>query len=81
MLTSQLCLQLALHLAACEHAVSALDAQYQLLAPLKQLERSLRVGVEARIGTKATEGLTLFIGPALDWQLRSRVYFSIEGKF
>lgn len=81
MLTSQLCLQLALHVSACEHAIEAADRQYQLLAPLHRLEQYARVGLEGYVGKKTLDGITFFVGPALDWQLNSRVYFVIEGRF
>jgi hypothetical protein len=81
MLASSLCLQLALHLSACEHALGALDSQYQLFEPVRRIERMARIGLEQQFGTATVKGFTIFLGPALDWQLRSRIYLSIEGKF
>ena len=82
MLASSLCLSLALHVAACEHALAATDAQVPwLFAPVRQLERSARLGLEGFVGKRTADGLTFFIGPALDWQLRAQVYLSIEGRF
>jgi hypothetical protein len=81
LLTSSLCLQLALHLSACEHALKAADSQYHLLEPLRRLEEYARVGVEGYVGKKTLDGITVFVGPALDWQLNGKLYFLIEGRF
>lgn len=81
MLTASLCLQLALHVTACEQALNALDAQYKLLEPARVIEHSMRIGLEKRIGKRGVDGITLFLGPAIDWQTNSRIYLSIKGDF
>ena len=81
MVIEQICLQLALHLSACQHAIEAADAQYEIARPLHEIERKARVGLEGYVGKKTLEGITFFVGPALDWQLNSRIYFVIEGRF
>lgn len=82
MLTSQLCLSLTLHLSACQHALEATDATVPwLFEPVRKLERKVRVGLEGYVGKRTLDGITFFIGPALDWQARAQVYISIEGRF
>ena len=81
MIAPAICLQLALHLTACESALSALDAQYRVFEPVRKFEEYARIGIEGYVGKRGVEGIAIFVGPALDWQLRGRIYLSIEGKF
>ena len=81
MLASSLCLQLALNVSACEHFISAADAQYHVLEPLHKLEEYARFGIEGYIGKRTLDGISFFVGPALDWQLNGRLYIVVEGRF
>jgi hypothetical protein len=80
-MVNEICAALLAAGPACEKSLEALDAQYNLLAPARRLEREFRTGFEKTVGKKGFDTLTVFAGVGLDWQLRQRIYISIGGDF
>ena len=78
---ASLCVALALSGQACERTLEALDKQYELLEPARQLEKQLRVGFEHKVGKRAADTITFFIGASFDWQLKQRIYLEVGGTF
>jgi hypothetical protein len=81
MIATNICLQLALHLTACEKALEAFDAQYKVLEPLRKYERALTITALEYVDKRTFETVTFLIGPTIDWQQNQQIKLAINISF